>query len=184
MTEIDWAAVRRRVELAGRPREPAAGELAARARALARPLPPAELPAGEALDLVVFRLGGERFAVDATRVLEALPLPAPTPVPGGHPWLRGVVAHRGGVLGVFDVAQALLPGAPACAGAAHVVAVETDGLTFGIAADGVEETRRTSAAALRPPPPGPFLGMTEDPLIVLDLEALAADPRLRIDDAE
>jgi chemotaxis signal transduction protein len=184
VSAIDWDAVRRRIEQAGRPREPDDERLAARAHALARPLPSREPPAGEALDLVVFRLGGERFAVDATRVIEALPLPAPTPVPGDHPWLRGVVAHRGGVLGVFDVGEALAPGAPAAGSRTHLVAVEADGLRFGIAADGVEETRRASTSALGAPPPGPFRGMTEDSLIVLDLEALAADPRLRIDDAE
>ena len=47
------------------------------------------------------------------------------------------------------------------------MAVELDGLAFGIAAEAVEETSRERAGAL---------------LTVLDLEALAADTRLRIDD--
>ena len=47
------------------------------------------------------------------------------------------------------------------------MAVEIDGLTFGIAAEAVEETSRERAGAH---------------LTVLDLEALAADARLRIDD--
>ena len=50
----------------------------------------------------------------------------------------------------------------------HAVAVEIDGLTFAIAAEAVEET---TARALR-----------ARSLTVLDLEALAADARLRIDD--
>ena len=50
----------------------------------------------------------------------------------------------------------------------HAVAVQIDGLTFGIAAEAVEETSRERAGAL---------------LTVLDLEALAANGRLRIDDA-
>jgi purine-binding chemotaxis protein CheW len=179
----DWEAVRRRVEDARRPAQPERAQLVARARALARPLPEAGPAGDEALDLVVFRLAGERFAVDAAHVLEALPLGAPTPVPGDHRWLLGLVAHRGGVLGVFDLLEPLLPGSPPVA-PTHAIAVAVDGLTFAIAADGVDETRRASAAALGPPPPGPFRGMTDEPLLVLDLEALAADPRLRIDDAE
>jgi purine-binding chemotaxis protein CheW len=183
MSAIDWEAVRRRVEAAGRPPRTDRAQLVARARSLALPLPEAGPAGDETLDLVVFRLGGERFAVDAERVLEALPLGEPTPVPGEHPWLLGLVAHRGGVLGVFDLSEALRPAAPPAA-PTHVVAVAQAGLTFGIAADGVDETRRAPAGELRPPPPGPFRGMTEDALIVLDLEALAADERLRIDDAE
>jgi hypothetical protein len=49
----------------------------------------------------------------------------------------------------------------------HAVAVMSDGLTFAIAAEAVEETRREGASAR---------------LTVLDLEALAAGARLRIDD--
>jgi hypothetical protein len=65
-----------------------------------------------------------------------------------------------------------------------MVAVAVGGLTFGIAAEEVEETRRMSESELGAPPPGPFRGITGEPLIVLDLEALAADGRLRIDDGE
>jgi chemotaxis signal transduction protein len=183
MSTIDWEAVRRRVERAARPARPDRAQLVARARDLARPLGEAGPADDDVLDLVVFRVEGERFAVDATRVLEALPLGALTPVPGDHPWLLGVVAHRGAVLGVFDVREALRLPAPADE-PAHAIAVAVAGLTFAIAAGGVDETRRASAAALGPPPPGPFRGATDEPLLVLDLEALAADPRLRIDDAE
>jgi hypothetical protein len=65
-----------------------------------------------------------------------------------------------------------------------VVAVELDGLAFGLAADGVEETAPLPRAGLAPPPAGPLLGVTGDLVAVLDLEALAADPRLHIDDSE
>ena len=54
-----------------------------------------------------------------------------------------------------------------------MVTVAVDGMTFGIAAESVLETTRERCA----------VGDVTDELVtVLDLEALAADPRLRIDD--
>jgi purine-binding chemotaxis protein CheW len=155
--------------------------LEARARALAAP-PPVDAAPGAALDVVVFTLGGERFAVEATHVLEAMPLIAPTPVPGERPWLIGVVAHRGRVLGGLDLRPGLAPGAGGELG--YVVAVTAEGQTFGIAAERVEETCRLDENELAVAASGPYRGVTEDRLTVLDLEALARDSRLRIDEAE
>ena len=116
---------------------------------------------------MVFSVCGERFAVDAEHVLEAFELGEPTPVPGTPERLVGVVNHRGRVLGVMDLRETLVAGGARDGELTHAVAVEIDGLTFGIAAEAVEETSRERAGAL---------------LTVLDLEALAADTRLRIDD--
>jgi purine-binding chemotaxis protein CheW len=71
-----------------------------RARILAQPLPDDGADLGR--DVVRFTLCGERFAVAAEHVLEALPLGAPTPVPGTPPFLLGVINHRGRVLPVLD----------------------------------------------------------------------------------
>jgi chemotaxis signal transduction protein len=155
--------------------------LEARARALATPLATPARP-GTLLDVVVFALGGQRFAVEAGHVIEALPLLAPTPVPGERAWLVGIVAHRGRLLPVFDLRGLLAPSA--AAPLTHVIAVAAEGQTFGIAAEAVEETCRVDDDALVSSASGPFRGVTEERLTVLDLEALARDPRLRIDEAE
>lgn len=142
--------------------------LEARARTLARPLI-SEAPDAGARDLVFFTLAGERFAAEATQVDEAFATAALTPLPGERPWLLGIVAHRGGVLPVLDLRALLAPGGPDDAPLTHVVAT---GHGFGIAAEAVEETARATPAEL-----------TAARVTVLDLEALAADPRLRIDDS-
>ena len=116
---------------------------------------------------MVFSLCGERFAVDAEHVIEAFELAAPTPVPGTPERLVGVVNHRGSVLGVFDLRGLLVADGTRDGELTHAVAVAIDGLTFAIAAEAVEETRRERASAN---------------LTVLDLDGLAADARLRIDD--
>jgi hypothetical protein len=75
------------------------------------------------------------------------------------------------VLPVMDLRRQLVPGGTSDAELTHVVAVAVDGMTFGIAAEAVEEVSRERAGA-----------HDRAALTVLDLEALAADPRLRIDD--
>jgi chemotaxis signal transduction protein len=139
-----------------------------RARALARPLP-VERTDADARDLVFFTLAGERFAAEAAHVAEAFAPAALTPIPGDRSWLLGIVAHRGGVLPVLDLRFLLAPGGPDDVPLTHVVATAHG---FGIAAEAVEETARATPAEL-----------AAARVTVLDLEALAADPRLRIDDS-
>jgi purine-binding chemotaxis protein CheW len=174
---MDWDAARARLRRAratlDRERTPEAERqlLEDRAAALASP-PAAEADTGETLDLVVFVLGGQRFAVEARHVLEAVALDHLTPVPGTRASLLGVTNRRGRVLGVMDLRRQLAADAPAGA-LSHVVAVSVDGMSFGIAAEAVEETTRERAAVG---------AVTDDLVTVLDLEAMAADPRLRIED--
>jgi purine-binding chemotaxis protein CheW len=140
-----------------------------RARVLA--IPAADEEAGDRREVVRFTLCGERFAIGAEHVLEALPLGTPTPVPGTPSFLLGVINHRGRVLGVMDLRSQLVPEGNRAAELTETIAVSVDGMTFAIAAEAVEETARERVEAL------------EQALVtVLDLEALAADPRLRIDD--
>ena len=128
-------------------------------------------PARGSRDFVRFTLCGERFAVAAEHVIEALPLGEPTPVPGTPAFLLGVLNHRGRVLPVLDLRRQLVPEGNAGAELTETIAVSIDGTTFGIAAEAVEETARERVEAL-----------DRALVTVLDLEALAADPRLRIDD--
>jgi purine-binding chemotaxis protein CheW len=172
---IDWELARERVEAARRalveehtPEEELA-LLTARARLLAIPDDDGEV-AGKR-DFVRFTLCGEHFAVDAEHVLEALPLGEPTPVPGTPGFLVGVVNHRGRVLPVLDLRRQLVPQGDSGAELTDTLAVAIEGLTFGIAAESVEQTTREHPSDLE-----------RAFVTLLDLEALAADPRLRIDD--
>jgi purine-binding chemotaxis protein CheW len=141
-----------------------------RARRLAAPAAD-DATARESRDVVRFVLCGQRFAVDAAHVLEALPLGEPTPVPGTPAFLLGVVNHRGRVLGVMDLRRQLVPGGALEAPLTNAVAVSVEDMAFGIAVESVEDTERVPVEVL-----------DRELVTVLDLEALAADPRLRIDD--
>ena len=56
---------------------------------------------------VGFRLGQRRFVSSFDEVMEILPLPPVTPVPGAQPWMLGVANVRGTLLPVVDLKQFL-----------------------------------------------------------------------------
>src|SRR6202167_3865375 len=52
---------------------------------------------------VVFRLGGESYALEVMRVQEVLDMQSLTEVPGGPKFLLGVINLRGHVVPVYDL---------------------------------------------------------------------------------
>jgi twitching motility protein PilI len=56
---------------------------------------------------VGFRLGGHRLVTSFEEIVEILPLPPVTPVPGAQPWMLGVANVRGSLLPVVDLKQFL-----------------------------------------------------------------------------
>ena len=56
---------------------------------------------------VGFRLGKHRLVTSFEEIIEILPLPPVTPVPGAQPWMLGVANVRGSLLPVVDLKQFL-----------------------------------------------------------------------------
>lgn len=54
---------------------------------------------------VGFRLGSRHLLVGFDEVVEIIPLPATTPVPGSAPWMLGVANVRGTLLPIVDLKQ-------------------------------------------------------------------------------
>lgn len=61
---------------------------------------------------LVFRIGNERYALQAVEVAEVLPRLQLKPIPHAPSWVAGVFAHRGSVVPVLDL-SALTFGQPA-----------------------------------------------------------------------
>jgi purine-binding chemotaxis protein CheW len=162
--------------------------LSERAQALAKPLEEARTPT-EMLELLVFSLAGERYGIEATRVLEVVPLRGLTPMPCTPSFVLGVVNHRGRVVPVLDVRRLLdLPGEGVAEGWRMVV-VEAGGMTFGIIAEAVIEISRVGAEEVAPSPASftarrqAFVrGVTKEMVAVLEVEALARDPRITVNE--
>lgn len=56
---------------------------------------------------VGYRIGRRRLASGFEEVVEILPMPSLTPVPGAQPWMLGVANMRGNLLPVVDLKQFL-----------------------------------------------------------------------------
>jgi len=56
---------------------------------------------------VGYRVGHRRLASGFDEVVEILPMPAVTPVPGAQPWMLGVANVRGNLLPIVDLKQFL-----------------------------------------------------------------------------
>ncbi|MBI4573671.1 MAG: purine-binding chemotaxis protein CheW [candidate division NC10 bacterium] len=193
---LNWQQAYARLERARRALE-AGGDLSPeevrrilrdRAVALARPLEEAPTPA-EVLELLLFSLGGGRYAVETAHVLEAVPLRELTPVPCTPPVILGVINHRGRILPVLDFRRLFESAGQGVTEGSRVVVVETGGMTSGIYADAVAGTVRIAAHELAPPPAGPaggrqgfIRGVTGDMVAVLDVQALGQDPRIVVNE--
>nr|MBI3611958.1 purine-binding chemotaxis protein CheW [Nitrospirota bacterium] len=162
-----------------------------RAKALAKPLKePA--PRSEVLDLLVFSLAGERYAVETASVLEVVLLRDLTPVPCAPPTILGVVNHRGRILPVLDFRRLLDLTGQEVGEKRWVVVVEAERMTFGIGAEAVMGTIRIQASDLAPPPgtlagdhqafTRGVTGKTGEMVVVMDLVTLAHDPRITVNE--
>lgn len=56
---------------------------------------------------VGYRIGKRRLASDFNDVVEILPMPQVTPVPGAQPWMLGVANIRGNLMPIVDLKQFL-----------------------------------------------------------------------------
>jgi purine-binding chemotaxis protein CheW len=159
-----------------------------RAQELARPLEDTHT-ATQMLDLVVCALAGARYGMAMAHVLEVIPLRELTPVPGAPPFVVGVMHHRGNLLPILDLSRLLALAGQDVTQGSRVVAVEVDGMTFGMLVEAVEATLQIAVSEVVPLPATltdertPWLqGVTTGMVTVLDMVALAHDPRVVVNE--
>ena len=159
--------------------------LQARARALAQ-VPPAEAAEGGLLtQVVVFALGQERYAVQATFVQGIYFVEDLTPVPGTPDFVVGVMNVRGRILSVLDIHRFMGLAGVEIDDDALVAVVHAAGLEVGILVSRVLQVRPLSLGELEPALPTATRiaaeytrGITPDLLVLLDLEALLGTKRI------
>ncbi len=185
---FDWEAAHASLEQARRALEeldePSGAQarivLERRARELARRRPEPELHETP-VELVVFPLGGERYAVPASEVRGVVPLEELTPVPCTPPSILGVISHRGRILPVVDLRDVNEDEAPP----PWVIAVEVDGIAFGLASDEVAGLVTVGAETLDRGAAGPdtfVRGVVGDMVALLDVAGIAQSPRITVND--
>jgi purine-binding chemotaxis protein CheW len=156
-----------------------------RARLLARPPDPAE--PGDALGVMTFALGTERYAIETQYVREVARLGDISPVPGAPDFLRGVTNLRGEVLCLVDLRTFFDIPATGLTDRSRVVILGMERTELGILVDEAREIARLRPDDIVSPPESVagvgreyLLGVTREALIVLNGAALLRDPRLYV----
>jgi purine-binding chemotaxis protein CheW len=168
--------------------EAEAAVLRARARSLAR-RPEAAVAAAPHGELLLFRLGRERFALATERVDGVLPLAELAPLPGVPPFLRGIVNVRGRLTAVLDIQRFLALPQPGLADLHHVILLRAPDLRLGLLASAIEGVQPIPDGGLQPALPpaagarAEFLrGLTTDGEVVLDVPRILADASLVVNE--
>jgi purine-binding chemotaxis protein CheW len=142
-----------------------------RARAVAQTREVAQV---ETVPVLVFRVGGERYAVEVGAVFQAVEARGLAPLPAAPPWLLGAIVARTRVVPVLDLRQLLGLEGGGMSDLAKVVVVEHEGETFGLAAEELEGRVDVAREGLTPSADGPFRWIAPDRLALLDLGRLGA----------
>jgi len=105
---------------------------------------------------LTFRVAGEHFAGNVSKVLEILEVPKITKVPKSPDFMRGVINLRGTVLPVIDTRIKFgFPPAPDTINTCIIVisvAKEGKELVLGVVVDSVTEVREIESSSIQPPP--------------------------------
>ena len=158
--------------------------LRARTEALARPrpTPPA---AGSRLELLEFRLASERYAVESRHVQEVHPLRELTPLPGTPPFVLGIVNVRGRILPVLDLKKFFELPEKGLTDLHRIIRVSGNDLELGLLADVIVGVRSIAVDSLQPSLPtltgirADYLrGVSDERLVVLDVERILSDPKI------
>ncbi len=115
-----------------------------------------ELRAKEAntIQLVSFRLAGEEYGIEITKVQEIILLGQITKIPQVPAYIRGLINLRNSVIPVVDLRLRIGFEAQEATGETRIMVVCAGGKTTGLVVDAVNEVLRISRDQVVPPPPG------------------------------
>lgn len=181
---LDWDALRMRLAVAEAQleedatvsAEDARGILDERARILARPIE-ATSEVG-VMEVMVFRIGEERYAVPLENVVEVARAAGITPLPGAERPVIGVTGWHGRVLTVLDVSLSGAAAGRAPGEESRILALGERHAALAVLASAVEDIRSLPAGSVTPSLDEPVgraeyvRGMTNDAIVLLDVPAL------------
>ncbi len=174
-------------------RHPATGELnpeqkrailRRRAEDLARP-GQAESGPQQSLDLIVFRLAEETYAIESEFVREVIDLKSYTPLPGVPAFVLGIVNLRGEIISVVDLKKFFNLPARGLGELNKVIVLRDQVMEFGLLADAILGVQNLPLAGINPAPPtltgigAQYLrGVTADRVALLDGRTILGDENL------
>jgi purine-binding chemotaxis protein CheW len=131
---------------------------------------------GESLHVLVFGLGGERYAIEGACVLQVGVLREMTPLPGAAAPLFGITHWRGEVLTLLDLRDVFGARTSGVTDLGRFLVVDGPDRRFGIVVDAVMDARDVAAHDVRPLPGDDarslLRGMTDEGVLIIDSAAL------------
>jgi len=161
-----------------------------RAHILAR-VPPQAPRAADVLEVAIFTLANERYAIETHHIREVARFREFTPVPGAPDFLVGLLNLRGEILAVFDLRKFFGVADPGLTDLSRVLVLGGERPEFGVLADTVHEIRTLRIDDVFEPPGSVAgigreypRGVTADGIIVLDGALLLQTTRLFLDQGD
>ena len=105
------------------------------------------------LQMVIFRLANEEYALPITKVQEINRLVPITKMPQTPSFVEGIINLRGRIIPVLDMRKRFQLEAGAYNDDTRIIIVEVSGQTIGVIVDAVAEVIRLSQSDIEPPPP-------------------------------
>lgn len=106
----------------------------------------------EEIQLVVFSLGREEFAVEVTQVREIMRMEEITRMPKTPHFVEGIINLRGQIIAVVELAKRLNLEGGSRSGETRIIVVEAEDIKVGMIVDSVSEVLRVGADAVEPSP--------------------------------
>lgn len=104
------------------------------------------------LQLVIFQLGREEFAVDVSQVREIIRMQDITRMPKAPSFVEGIINLRGQIIAVLDLAQRLSLESGERGSETRIIVVEAGDAKVGMIVDSVSEVMRISEEEVEPSP--------------------------------
>lgn len=101
---------------------------------------------------VIFKIGGEEFALDIMDTKEVVVMRGITPVPETDTYVEGVMNLRGNLVPVLDLRKRLRASGSCDAPERRIIVANLDGRLVGLIVDGASEVIRVSEEMIEPVP--------------------------------
>jgi purine-binding chemotaxis protein CheW len=136
----------------------------------------------EMLQLVTFKLDGQKYAVDILKVQEINNMKEITSIPNAPVYLEGAINLRGKVIPVLNLRKKFGFEESANAELRKIVIMDVRGIIMGLVVDAVSDVLRITHDVVEPPPPvssnvsSEFISgiakLSEGLVILLDMDRL------------
>ena len=138
------------------------------------------------VQLAVFRVAEQTYALDIMRIKEVINSLAITPVPRAPATLEGVIELRGQILPVMDLRKRFDRPATPATSSSKIILVKLPQGIVGLIVDAVREVVRLPREEIRVPPAGDFFNgvcrVGDDIVMILDIDRiLSSEEKISIE---